>query len=129
MKNQDAKFQELYNEAMAAGARAAGVAKVAPMAVQMSQGLTDGFDFGRPFEVVADGVCGFAWVKVRPANSSFAKWLKRKGIVTNVAYTGGYDIWIRGYNQSMQRKEAHAEAMAAVLREAGIKAYAGSRMD
>jgi hypothetical protein len=58
-----------------------------------------------------DGVCGFAWVVVKPATSSFAKWLKKTGWADK-AYGGGLSIWIGGYNQSMTRKEAHAAAMA-----------------
>ena len=127
--NRDREFERLYNDAMAAGRVAAAKTVPTPMAVQNARGLTDGFDWNRPYEVVSDGVCGFAWVKVRPATSAFAKWLKKTGKVRNLAYTGGYDIWISDYNQSMQRKEAHAEAMAEVLRNAGIKAYAQSRMD
>ena len=37
--------------------------------------------------------CGFAWVKIRPATTSFAKTLKKEGIVNYVSYNGGYDIW------------------------------------
>jgi hypothetical protein len=38
-------------------------------------------------------------------------------------------IWIRRFGQSLQRKEACAYAAAEVLREGGINAHAGSRMD
>ena len=45
------------------------------------------------------------------------------------SYYGGVDIWVGEFNQSMERKEACAAAMARVLNEAGIKAYSMSRMD
>ncbi len=77
---------------------------------------------------VADGVCGFAWIKIRPANSSFALWAKKAGIA-KPAYGGGLQIWVSGYGQSMQKKEAYAAAYAKVLSEAGIKAHSESRMD
>jgi hypothetical protein len=44
-------------------------------------------------------------------------------------YTKCWQIWVRGYGQSMQRKAVYAEAFATVLRENGISASAGSRMD
>tara|TARA_R110002051_G_scaffold84560_1_gene149863 strand:- start:675 stop:1019 length:345 start_codon:yes stop_codon:yes gene_type:complete len=75
--------------------------------------------------------CGFAWVKIRPATTSFAKTLKKEGIVDYVSYNGGYDI----YNpadyggQSMDFKEAGAEAYAKVLNSYGIRAMALSRAD
>ena len=75
--------------------------------------------------------CGFAWVKISPANSSFARQLKKAGIVDRVAWDGGYDIWNPGgsYTQSMDIKEHGAAAYADTLREAGIDAYAMSRAD
>ena len=77
----------------------------------------------------ADGVCGFAWVKVKPANCGMAKWLKEFKGARIDSYAGGLLFSVRGYGQSMQRKEAYAEAFAKVISAAGIKAYAQSRMD
>jgi hypothetical protein len=77
---------------------------------------------------VADGVCGFAWVVIRPANCAFAKWMKaNKGC--RLAYGGGIQYWVSFFNQSMQLKEAYADAWAAVVKEFGIHAYSTSRMD
>jgi hypothetical protein len=77
---------------------------------------------------VSEGVCGFAWITIRPGNSAFARYLKKVGKASK-AYGGGVQVWVGQFNQSMQRKEAYANAYAAVLREAGVNAYAGSRMD
>jgi hypothetical protein len=77
---------------------------------------------------VPEGPCGFAWVTVRPGTSSFAKWLVKTGKGSK-AYGGGVSIWIGDYNQSIARKEAHARAMAEVFTNAGITAYADSRLD
>lgn len=46
-------------------------------------------------------------------------------------YHGGTYIWVGGFGQSMQKKEAYARAFAAVVSEhvAGCSAYASSRMD
>jgi hypothetical protein len=45
------------------------------------------------------------------------------------AYPSGLMIWVSEGNQSYDRKRAYAEAYARVLNEAGIKAYANSRLD
>lgn len=120
-------FQMIYEKAMAAGKAAAEAKVPTPMHVVQTAGF--GGPIVKRYEPVMDGVCGFAWVKVKPATQPFAKWLKATGKVRGAAYGGGYDLWISDYNQSMERKEAHARAMAKALNEAGIKAYADSRMD
>jgi hypothetical protein len=75
--------------------------------------------------------CGFAWVKISPATSSFARQLRKARIVDRVAWDGGYDIWNPGGSgtQSMDVKEHGAAAYADTLRDAGIDAYAMSRAD
>ncbi len=120
-------FQKLYDEALAAGKAAGQDCQPYPMNVYEA-----GID-GKPIQGgktyhVPEGVCGFAWVKVSPGNCALANWLKKKGLA-RTAYNGGVDIWISDYNQSMDRKENHANAMAKVFRDAGFKAYAESRMD
>jgi hypothetical protein len=113
-----AVFKDLYAKAWAAGVVAASAKVPEPMVVS---------GMGKSY-YVSEGVCGFAWVKVRPGNSAFAKWLVKEKLARG-AYNGGVDIWIFDYNQSMDRKEAHARAMSKVLKEAGINAFADSRMD
>ena len=78
---------------------------------------------------IPDGVCGFAWVKIRPAKGKFVSWLKSAGIGSTDTYAGGYQIWISDYGQSMDKKYAYADAFAEYLRNNGIKALADSRMD
>lgn len=77
---------------------------------------------------VSEGMCGFAWVKVRPGNCAFANWLKKQGLGSK-AYGGGVQIWISDFNQSVDRKSAMADVMAKVFQQAGIEAIAGSRLD
>jgi hypothetical protein len=77
---------------------------------------------------IADGVCGFAWITVKPGNCGFAKYLVKKGAARR-AYGGGVSVWVSAFNQSMAKKEAYARAFAEVLANAGIRAYAESRMD
>ncbi len=84
------------------------------------------------------GACGFAWVKIRPANGPLAKWMKSKGIGDKDDYQGGWVVWIGSehvskeidhYGQSMEIKYAYANAYAKVLSEAGHRATAFSRLD
>jgi hypothetical protein len=78
-------------------------------------------------EVIADGVCGFAWISFK-GTGPWAAWAK-KNAGASKGYPKGLMIWISDYNQSMARKEAFADAAAEVLRANGIEAYAQSRMD
>lgn len=116
-----AKFAEVYKKAYAAGMAAAEAAVPTPMVVTEEVPAT-----GRSW-YVPEGACGFAWITIKPATCSFAKWL----VKTKRGHKGGrYQIWIAEHGQSVERKEAHACAMAEVLRsELGIEAYAGSRLD
>lgn len=126
----DRKNKALYDKAMAAG-RAAAEAKVpTPMVVGTpTTPLGNDIDRNKPTYYVAGGVCGFAWVNVRPGNCSFARWLSKNGI-GHKGYYGGWEVsagLVGG--QSMEIKEAWAGAFAAVLRDEGIDAFAQSRMD
>ena len=85
---------------------------------------------GSTHYIVADGFCGFAWVNVYGvrSNSKLGKELDRLGFRRN-SYEKALQFWVHDGNQSMARKEAYATAMAKVLRDAGLRAYADSRMD
>ena len=121
-------FSRLWDLAHEAGLVAVAKLNVVPMVVTAHANPLDDNSPVQQQWFVADGVCGFAWVTVRPANSAFSRWMKEnKGC--HLAYGGGMQYWISMFNQSMQRKEAYADAFADVLRQFGIKAYSGSRMD
>jgi hypothetical protein len=79
-------------------------------------------------DVVDDGLCGFAWVTIRPARGAFVNYLKAREW-GSPGYSGGWEIWVSNFNQSMTRKEAYARAFASVLQNYGINATAGSRLD
>ena len=117
--NMNAEFELLYSKAYQAGTLAALKHVPTPMNV-----IGGGNSY-----YVPDGMCGFAWVNVKPGNSKFARWLKEKGIARKDSYYGGVSIWIHEYNQSYEKKQSHAIAMARVLEENGIKANYGSRLD
>lgn len=106
-------WQEAYDAGMAAGNGC----------VPEPMGVTDGTNNW----IVADGVCGFAWVKF-PGNTGFGRWMKKQNLASK-SYPSGLSYWVSEFNQSMTRKKAFANAAAEVLRKHDIKAYAGSRID
>ena len=85
-------------------------------------------DYSKRTYHVPSGMCGFAWVGIRPGNSSLARQAKKLGIGGS-AYGGGVSIWIHEHGQSYECKQKHAHAYARVLSEHGVDAYAQSRLD
>ena len=75
-------------------------------------------------------VCGFAWVKIGPATSSFCRALKKAG-VRNSSWNGGYVVWNPSGHptQNISSKEAGATAYADHLSDNGIRCFAQSRLD
>lgn len=114
-------FRVLFNSAYETGWNAGLAHMPKPMHVY------DGFS-RQHIETVSDGMCGFAWVKIRPATSSFARWLV-KNKLARASYHGGIEIWISAHNQSYERKIEHARAMAEHFRANGVNAYADGRLD
>ncbi len=115
-----AGFRAMLDEALAAG-NAAGSA-ITPSTMYIRDTRT-----GQTWEE-PEGPCGFAWVSIfNQGNTSFGRWLLKNG--ARKRYTGGLEFWIHGFNQSMERKEACAHAMARVFQAHGIQAYAESRLD
>jgi len=120
--------QTIYAQANDKGNAAVQMTTVAPMVVQQRENpLNDDSSLVREY-FVADGVCGFASVTVKPANCKFAKYLVANGLGRK-SFSGGVSMSIRQFNQSLTKKEAYAYAFASVLNENGIKAYVESRMD
>lgn len=125
----DLAYAELLERAYIEGRKAGLACRPVPMVVgQAKNPLSSEIDYSKPVYYVDDGACGFAWVKIRPATTPFARWLKKNGYA-RAAYNGGLDIWISDFGQSVDRKYAMAGAMAKVLTEAGVTAYADSRLD
>lgn len=130
MNMTDKDCATLYHNAIVAAHDALAKCTPIPMVVGTPKTfLGNEIDTTKPMEYIADGVCGFAWVNVKPGNSKFAKWLKANNIARKDDYYGGVTIWISVGNQSMQKKEAYGAAMAKVFADAGINAYMASRMD
>ena len=116
-----AAFENLFAQAHEAGMTAGRECVPVPMIVS-----------GYENQPVMDGPCGFAWVNVRPGNSSFAIWLVKTGRARK-AYGGGVQIWVRYFDQSYTRKSEYADAMADVFRSSplteNLRIYAASRLD
>ena len=100
----------------------------------LTGGDDGGIDPNEPVEFVSEGICGNAWVNIKPGGSRFARWLIKEGYARGGAYRGGVTLstWKlcgeRG-SQSYARWCAAADAIASVLRDAGITAYAEHWVD
>lgn len=119
-------FHSLWDQAMAKGREAAMAMTPTPM------GVVSADIFGKPLpgakvEVISEGPCGFAWIKFK-GNTAFGRWAKRE-LRARSAYPSGLCIAIHDYNQSMQRKEAHARAAVRFLKDNGIDVWSESRLD
>ena len=114
-----AGFAALAGIAHAKGIEAGRNCKPIPMMVCTST--------GEPIELLDEGACGFAWVAFA-GNTAWGRWAKKAGIARS-HYPSGLCVWVSEFGQSVDRKEAYAAAYAQTLRNAGIEAHAGSRLD
>lgn len=73
------------------------------------------------------GACGFAWVWFA-GNTKFGKWMLKNGYASK-DYPTGLHVWVCEFGQSVDLKERYAYAYAKVLKDAGLDARAGSRLD
>lgn len=115
-----AGYEALFARANAEGFRAGETMTPRAMVVCRADGT--------PIERVSDGMCGFAWVRVKSANKGFGHWLLKTGRARK-GYYGGAEIWISAHNQSYERKLAHAQRMAQIFNENAIEAYGTGRLD
>jgi len=128
----------IYAEAAAAAEAAFKAAQPQPMIVGSSKSIigpgANEIDYDKPVWVVNEGVCGFAWVTIRPARGKLVTWLKSKN-KGRKGYYGGWELssWEFGNvgrsSQSYERAMKAATAAAAVLQSYGISAYANGRLD
>ena len=116
--NRYAKYQEIIDKAYKAGIEAGKNARPIPMYV---------IDQGIPIDRIDDGACGFAWIAFA-GNTAFGKWAKKQGLARS-HYPSGLCVWVSEFGQSVDRKDAFAGAYAKVLKDNGIDAYSGSRLD
>lgn len=128
----DQRHREILIEASHAAQLAYNNCQPNAMVVYETVGLSDMPKENGKAWVVADGVCGFAWVVIKPATGSFARWLAKNGIGYK-NYYGGWcvnaEALVPGASQSYERKRAAASAAAAVLHAHGIPCRADGRLD
>ena len=73
--------QEIYTEAHSAGMAAGHGCTPTPMVVGTpTTALGDDIDYTKDTYYVADGMCGFAWINIKPARGKFVKFLKDNNI-------------------------------------------------
>lgn len=129
MAHYDSKLVQLFADAHSAGVTAAQARTPTPMiVVEHTNPLNDNSPIKRVYEPVMDGVCGFAWIVIRPGNCTAARYAKEY-FGAHKGYGGGVHIWVSYFNQSYEKKMAYASAFAKVLYNAGINAYADGRLD
>ena len=116
--------RSLWKKASDAGMTAARGHTPTPMVVaEHASPLNDASPVTKAW-LVNEGACGFGWVKIRPANGRFAKWLLANGIAHRDEYAGGVNISApASLGQSFERQQKWAYAAADVLRAAGVNAY------
>jgi hypothetical protein len=121
---------EIYTEAYEAGINAGNKAVPTPIVVgEETSPFSGQIDHQKKTYFVPEGLCGFAWVNIRPARGNFVKFLEERNAGYKDSYYGGYSVWVREFNQSHTRKVAFAQAFAQVLQKYGFEAYVGERLD
>lgn len=126
----EAEAKALFVLAHQAGLAAAAKVTPTPMhVVEREHPLDDTSRIVKRYAPVMSGVCGFAWIIVKPGNGSFARHLKSLGLARTSDYYGGVMVSISDHGQSYEKKSAHAAAFAKVLSEAGIRAMNMDRLD
>ena len=127
----DQEFAGLLQTAHEAGLNAGYAKKPTPMVVSQHENMLDDNSPVKESWYVPQGVCGFAWVVTNEhGNGKFVKYLKKYTDKGDKCYYGGFYVcWVREFGQSMEQKEAYADAYVTVLKEAGLDCYSDSRMD
>lgn len=126
-------YDALIVKAVTAGRAAGQAALPTPMTVtQHASPMNDASPVVQEWHV-SEGACGFADVNFSMKSGlgrKFGQWLIKNDLARKDSYRGGVTIWISDHGQSIERKSAHASALAKVLQEAGIAdAYSSSRLD
>lgn len=111
----------MWNEAQEAALKAFDDCIPTPMVVGQSSLFSGGIIPGTE-EVVPDGVCGFAWINIKPARGPLVKFLKERGYGNRGVY-GGYTLSFyeicpsRRGSQSMEKKIAACRAFVEVVKK------------
>lgn len=115
--HRERKFKEIFEEAFRLGRQAGEDAIPTPMVVQEHVNMADDNSPVKQSWLVRDGLCGFAWISIRPGNCASANFARKFWGGKTDSYYGGVTIWISDFNQSHARKKAMAGAIAHFLNE------------
>jgi hypothetical protein len=74
-------------------------------------------------QVYMEGDCGGAFVVIEDGRTSFARWLRKKGL-GHSHHSRGYSIAAERIGQSVESAKAYADALARVLRRNGVECRA-----
>lgn len=125
---------DILVEASEAAEAAVKACRPTPMVVGTAIGLSDEIDESQPIYFVEGGMCGFAYVVIKPARGKLVAELKKRGI-GSAHYYGGYSASSSAFAPSIRRDQSYERACAAargaveVLQKYGINAYVDSRLD
>lgn len=117
------RWADIYQRAHLAGDAAANRCVPTPMTLE-------------GYAPIFAGKCGFAWINIPDVRRGMAKWCKDNGIGSK-NYKSGWDIWADPTpdsdnsrdSQSIEPKQAYADAFAKVLIDNGVPCRAESRLD
>lgn len=120
--------EALYDKANDAGLAAAKEVELPQFLITETNAFGEQKENAKQY--IMNGLCGFAWVSIKPANMKFAKWMVQNAGARKDSYAGGVRFPIFGFEQSIDKKAAYAGAFAGVLQDAGMKkVYMDSRLD
>jgi len=111
------KYFKFWCEAWQSGVKAFEACNPIPMVVETHADVANDNSEIVGASIVKDGICGFAWINIKPGTSSFSRWLAKEGYAYADKSRGGITLSImyKG-SQSMARKVAMAYAMMDVFR-------------
>jgi len=132
-QKRDKLYQDIYNAAHTAAIKASTEIVPTPMIVgSPTTPFGNTIDPNKKTYFVADGVCGFGWVKLRRANHSFCKWIVDNNHGRKSSYEGGVIVNSPLRTQSMTRNAEYAHTFAKVINTImypDVEAMACSRID
>ena len=124
-------YEEIIKEAAEAANTAFDEARPTPMdVVEHANPLDDHSEVVNHWHI-PDGICGNATVRLKPATTKFAKYLKAE-YGFEPAYRGGLSISMYKFipsSQSYERNRQAAMAFARVLTQHGFQAIAAAWID
>jgi hypothetical protein len=119
---------DIWSEAVTAATNAAKACNPTPIGVYQADLAGNRLS---ATEIVNEGDCGFAWVRIKPARGPFIKYLKENNLGSLSLY-GGWQVSMSMFtsSQSVERKVAAAKAFVETLKKNGIeRAWYESRLD